>query len=311
MDRIRCIEVFMTVAQLRSFSAAARALEMSKSNVTKHVHWLEDQFGTRLLSRTTKSVGLTQSGVTLLSNGRDLLSTLEQLEAEVRHSVTVPSGAIRMGMPSSFGAIHLVPVVAAFTEANPGVQVVLVLDSGNADIAAAALDLTIKVAPRLKDANNVSQLLVKVPQRLVASKAYLERMPPVRSPADLVRHNCLVHAQKAPTSLWHFTRGSKKYEVRVRGSIRADFGEPLRNAAILGHGIAMHPNYMIDEDVRTGALTVVLPDYRPTELEIYAVYPSRRNLPLRVRTFLEFLKGSFMTPPVWASSRRGAVRDSG
>lgn len=301
MDRIRCIEVFLTVAQLRSFTAAARALEMSKSNVTKHVTWLEDQFGARLLSRTTKSVGLTQSGVALLSNGRDLLATLEQLEAEVKHSVTVPSGAIRMGMPSSFGAIHLVPVVAAFTDANPDVQVVLVLDSGNADIAGSALDLTIKVAPRLRDANHVSQLLVKVPQRLVASRDYLDRMPPVRTPADLARHNCLVHAQKAPTSLWHFTRGGRKYEVRVRGSIRADFGEPLRNAAILGHGIAMHPNYMIDDDVRSGALTIVLPDYRPTELEIYAVYPSRRNLPIRVRKFLEFLKAWFVNPPEWAS----------
>lgn len=106
----------------------------------------------------------------------------------------------------------------------------------------------------------------------------------------------MVHALKSPTNAWSFQGPGGKVTVRVGGTIRANFGEPLRHAALLGHGISMHPIYMVSEDLRQGRLEAVLADHQPTELEIHAVFPSRRNLPLRVRTFLDFLKGWFSQP---------------
>lgn len=308
MDRLRCIEVFLQVAGGRSFSGAARHLGMSKGNVTKHVAWLERALGARLLARTTKSVSLTEAGLTFLENGRDLLSRLEEIEASVRLSVSEPRGVIRVGSPPSFGSYHLVPVVAAFTAQHPDIQVALCLDDGAANLVEEGLDLSVRICASLKDAGFIAQTLARVPQVLVASRSYLSASGTPTEVADLARHNCLVHSIKAPTSIWSFNGPRGKVSVRVRGSMRSNFGDALRYAAILGHGISMHPTYMVADDLASGKIELVLPEFEPTGLDIYAVFPSRRNLPVRVSTFLRFLRDWFSRPPDWAAPRYQPAR---
>ena len=299
MDRLRCIEVFIEVAQGRSFSAAAQRLGMSKGNVTKHVAWLEEALGAQLLMRTTKSVGLTDAGLTLLENGRDLLERFEQTEAAIDSSVTSPKGILRVGTPPSFGAFHLVPLLTAFSNLHPDVQVVLYLDDGRADLVREGLDLSVRIAPSLRDTSYVAQKLAVVPQILVASDHYLATRGYPARPEDLVHHDCLVHALKAPTNAWSFTGPEGKISVRVNGTIRANFGEALRHAALLGQGIAMHPIYMVAGDIRQGQLRQVLAAYQPTVLDVFAVYPSRRHLPTRVRVFIDFLRARFAAMEEW------------
>ena len=296
MDKLRCIEVFIEVAQGLSFSGAAQRLGMAKGNVTKHIAWLERELGVQLLQRTTKRVSLTESGLALLENGRDLLEHMEGVETAVRRSVKEPKGMLRVGTPPSFGAFHLVPVITAFSAAHPDIRVVMYLDDGRTDLVGEGLDMSVRIASSLKDTSQVSHRLARVPQVLVAAPAYLARRGRPASVEDLARHDCMVHALKSPTNAWSFQGPGGKVTVRVGGTIRANFGEPLRHAALLGHGISMHPIYMVSEDLRQGRLEAVLTDYQPTELEIHAVFPSRRNLPLRVRTFLDFLKGWFSQP---------------
>ena len=132
-----------------------------------------------------------------------------------------------------------------------------------------------------------------MPQLLVASGSYLSRKGKPKTLADLAQHECLVNAMKSPTSYWNFTGPEGAIRVRVKGSMRANFGEPLRHAALLGHGISMHPDYMVARDLREELLQIVLPAYQPIGLEIYAVYPSRHNMPGRVRLFLDFLREEF------------------
>lgn len=299
MDRLRCIEVFIEVAQGRSFSAAAQRLGMSKGNVTKHVAWLEETLGAQLLTRTTKSVSLTEAGLTLLDNGRDLLERFEQTEAAIDGSVTAPRGALRVGCPPSFGAFHLVPLLTAFSTLHPDVQVVLYLDDGRSDLVSDGLDLSVRIAPSLRDTSYVAQKLAVVPQILVASDHYLALRGRPETPQDLVDHDCLVHALKSPTNVWSFTAPDGQVSVRVTGTIRANFGEALRHAAILGHGIAMHPTYMVAEDIQQGRLRQVLAAYQPTVLDVFAVFPSRRHLPTRVRIFIDFLKERFAGMAAW------------
>ena len=327
MDKLRAIEVFIEVAQGLSFSAAALRLGMAKGNVTKHVAWLEQTMGVQLLTRTTKSVSLTESGLSLLENGRELLDRVEHVEAAVRQSVKETKGILRVGAPPSFGAFHLVPIITAFSAAHPDIQVVLYLDDGRTDLVSEGLDMSVRIASALKDTSNVAHRLAVVPQVLVASPAYLARRGSPGNIADLSEHDCMVHALKSPTNIWTFTGPDPKlifqeqagpmtsqttltqgelvamtrsltarYSVRVRGTIRANFGEPLRHAALLGHGISIHPTYMVMEDLRAGRLQRVLPQYNPSGVEIYAVFPSRKNLPVRVRTFLDFLNQWFDAP---------------
>jgi DNA-binding transcriptional LysR family regulator len=293
MDRLRAVEIFAEVARGRSFTAAAARLGMAKGNVTKHIKWLEESLGAQLLTRTTKSVSLTEAGLFLLEDGAELLHRFEELESRVRGAVSAPKGLIRIGTPPSFGAAHLVPLITAFSDMHPDITFAMHLDDGRLDIAGESLDLSLRIAPTLKDTSLVAQKLGSVPQWLVASEAYLAARGTPKSLDELLQHDCLVNALKSPTRYWRFTGPEGPTSIRVTGSMRANFGEPLRHAALLGHGISMHPQYMVARDIREKALHVVLPNFQPIGLDIYAVYPSRHNMPGRVRLFLEFLREKF------------------
>jgi len=156
--------------------------------------------------------------------------------------------------------------------------------------------------------------LAKAPQVLVASESYLRCHGTPQTPADLARHNCLVHALKSPTHIWRFTGTAGEVSVRVHGSIGSNFGDTLKQAALLGHGISMHPYYMVSDELKSKRLFVVLPDYEPIELDIYVVYPTREHLPARTRHFVDYLKRWAKTPPDWTkpgSRRQRARLDAG
>ena len=272
---------------------------MAKGNVTKHVKWLEERLGARLLARTTKSVSLTEAGLSLLEGGQDLLDRFDLVEETVRSAVREPKGIIRVGTPPSFGAVHLVPLVTSFSAMHPDIQFALHLDDGRVDMAGEGLDLSLRIAPSLKDTSLVAQKLGSVPQLLVAAQSYLTARGEPQTLDELATHDCLINALKSPTSFWKFTGPGDKRSVRVSGPMRSNFGEPLRHAALLGHGISMHPTYMVAQDIQENRLRVVLPAYRPTGLDIYAVYTSRRNMPGRVRLFLEFLRERFQNSAEW------------
>ncbi len=300
MDRLRSIEVFVEVARDGSFAGAARRLRMSRSAATKHVAWLEQSLGAKLLNRTTKHVGLTAAGAHALEQGRLLLDGYEEIGAGVRELVEKPRGIIRVGTPPSFGTHHLLPLVARFTEIHPDIRILLLLDDGSANLITQGIDLSLRIGPAPDDAGHVAVPLTRAAQVLVASRRYLDAHGTPRTPADLAGHNCLVHALKSPTNIWRFSGAAGEVSVRVRGTVCANFGEPLHHAALAGHGIAMHPYYMVADDLKAKRLAVVLPDYEPLELDIYVVYPTREHLPARTRRFVEFLKRWAKTPPDWA-----------
>ena len=291
MDRLRAIEIFAEVARGKSFTAAAERLGMAKGNVTKHIAWLEALLGAQLLNRTTKSVSLTEAGQQLLEGANELLARFDAVGDAVRNAVKAPKGTIRIGTPPSFGAVHLVPMITDFSNQYRDIQFELQLDDGRLDIANEGLDLSIRIAPALKDTSLVAVRLASVPQLLVASKAYLSQHGMPQTLDDLSKHDCLINALKAPTNYWTFTGKtlSREKTIRVQGRVRSNFGEALRHAALLGHGISMHPTYMVDDDIGQSRLKVVLPNFSPTGLDVYAVYPSRRNMPARVRLLLDFL----------------------
>ena len=308
MDRLRSMQVFIEVARRGSFAGAARHLGLSKASVTKQVAALERLLGARLLNRTTKSVGLTPAGLTALDGGQIFVQRFEQIEAEVRDSVRLPKGVVRVGTPPAFGTHHLVPLVMAFAGRHPEIQVALTLDTGSTDVIAEGLDLSVRIAPRLPDASYVAQPLARAPQVLVASPAYLEKRGVPVTVAQLARHNCLVHSLKSPTSIWRFAGAAGGASVRVSGTLFSNFGEALKQAALLGHGIALHPYYMVSEEIAAGRLAIVLPAWEPEPYDISVIYSSRQNLPVRVRRFVDFLKEWARTPPDWSVRGRTVRR---
>lgn len=274
-------------------------LSLSRATITKHVAWLEVSMGAQLLKRNAKQVALTEAGARVLAAGRDLLERYEAIEGEVRDVIHLPRGAIRVGTPPSFGAHHLMRLIAQFTHRYPDIEVTVVHDDGRSDLVAEALDLSIRIAPSLEDASYVAQSLMKAPQVVVASPAYLKAHGRPTTPADLARHNCLVHIIKSGASVWKFA-GKNPQEVRVRGTVRSNLGDAIKHCALLGAGISLHPYYMVSEELQSGTLESVLPHCIPEELDINVVFSTRRNMPVRVRHLLEFLKEWSRHPPDWA-----------
>jgi len=299
MDKIRCMEVVVAVARTKSFTGAARHLGMSKASVTKHVAWFEQHLGVLLFNRTTTQVALTEAGTTTLASAASLLKQFEEMESRARETFKRSKGIIRVGTPPSFGADHFVKIVTDFIERNAGVEVVLFIDTGTSNLISQGLDLSLRIGPPLNDSSYVVRPLTKAPQALVASPEYLRKFGTPLVPSDLVKHNCLIHSLKAPTGIWRFRGRAGETSVRVRGSLMSNFGEALRSGALLGHGISIHPIFMVYDDIVAGNLVPVLEEFQPVSLDIYVVYPSRQSLPVRVRALVQFLRQWAKQPPPW------------
>lgn len=301
MDRLRCIEIFAEVARRGSFAAAAKRFSISRSAVTKHVAWLENSFGARLLTRTTKEVALTDVGHRVLESCQPLIERFEEVETEIRRSMSSPRGVVRIGTPPSFGTRHLLPVVLQFLAEHPDIEIEFDIDDTRGSLVSERFDATVRIAPRLEDASYVAQALMKAPQTLVASPGYLARAGTPTSLLDLAQHECLVNTQKSPTSTWRFTRAGQEQSVRVRGSFRSSYGEALQQACIRDQGLSIHPHYMVEDDIAAGRLVEVLPDSPPICLDIYVIYPARDNVPKRVRALLDYLRVWAQTPKPWST----------
>jgi DNA-binding transcriptional LysR family regulator len=302
MDTLDCLKMFLEVARRNSFAGGAQHFGVSRASATKQVAWLERSMKARLLNRTTKQVGLTRAGLQVVENGPALLASYEELKEAVGNLSSDVSGVIRVGVPPSFGTRRLLPVIKAFHERFPDIEISLTQLTVRKEESffAQGLDVGIIVVPTLRNASFIAIPLAEVRQALVASPEYLHRREPIRTLNDLLRCNCLVSSNKSPTSVWHFIGPEGPVSIRVKGSLRSDFGEPLKEAAIDGVGISMHPYYMLAEEIERGALEIVLPGYEPVALEVYAIYSSRMNLPVRVKLFLDFLREWAKTPKAWS-----------
>ncbi|MBV6304867.1 LysR family transcriptional regulator [Candidimonas humi] len=308
MDELTCLRMFLEVARRNSFAGAAQHFGVSRATCSKQIAWLEKSLGVKLLNRTTKQLGLTPAGLQVLENGSDLVQRYDDMHESVSDLSGDVAGVVRVGVPPSFGTRRLLPVIKDFHAHYPDVQIAqsLLTVRKHETFIEQGLDVGIIIVPVLKDASFIAIPLAEAPQALVASPAYLASVAPIQHPRDLMRCKCLVNWNKSPTGAWNFTGPEGPVSVRVQGPLRADFGDALKEAALAGMGISMHPYYMLAEEIEQGKLQVVLPRYEPPGLYVYAIYSSRKNLPMRVQVFLDFLKAWAKTPKSWDKPRTDA-----
>lgn len=290
MDHLAYLRTFVEVAQNKSFTEAARRLGLSRASTTKHVAALENLYQARLLTRNSQFVCVTEAGELVLDGGLRLLSELEHLNDRVQAVTSELSGNITVGVPPSFGGHYLTPAIAAFQEIAQNVHFELQVDDGTSNLVREGQDVCIRITEKLQSTDEIAKLIAIAPQIMVAAPAYIENSPAINTPEDLDNHQCLVNTLKTPTGVWMFSRDDETYSVPVSGRLKSNFGNPLLAAALRGQGLTIHPVYMIRDYVENGRLQVVLPDYKPTELRIHAIYPQREFLPHRIRAFLDFLK---------------------
>ena len=299
MDKLTSMLVFSKVAKAGSFAAAAKELGLSRAMATKHVMQLENGLGIRLLNRTTRNLNLTEVGSVYLERCLQILDDMEEMELAVTRLQTEPRGILKVSATPFFGSYHLAPAIGAYMEMYPDVQVDLTLQSNYADLIEEGFDLAIHL-DELQDSSLIARSLGTSQRVVCGSPAYFKKHGVPASPEELKNHNCLINQSLTPRDHWQFNSpGGETIVVKVNGSLHANVADALRIAALSGLGLVILPTYMVGQDIRKKRLQAVLTDYVPAPLEIHAVYPHRKHLSAKVRTFVDFLHDRFHPKPYW------------
>jgi DNA-binding transcriptional LysR family regulator len=297
MDRLRAFEVFATVVARGSFTRAADTLETSPANVTRYVNELEAHLGTRLLNRSSRKLSLTESGEALYERCRSILEDVAETEALVTASALQPKGRLRINAPLSFGVLHLAPLWPKFMAQYPGVELDVALIDRVVDIVEEGYDLAIRIS-RAGSTAPVARKLATSRNIACAAPAYLAEHGRPETPADLARHLCLGYTYS--TDDWRFTDDAGHSHVaKVNCAFHSNNGDTVRAAALAGQGIIWQPSFLIGADLAAGRLVRVLPGYHLPDIDILALYPSRRHLSAKVRVLVDFLAKAFHGTPPW------------
>lgn len=299
MDKLASMNVFTKVAKAGSFAAAAKELNISRAMATKHVMQLENSLGIRLLNRTTRQLSLTEVGNAYFERCLQILDDIEENELAVTHMQTEPRGTLKVASPPFFGTYHLAPAISEYLRHYPDVNVELLLQGGTVDVIEAGLDLAIHLG-ELAESSLIARKLATSRQVVCGAPDYFVGHGVPKTPNDLKTHNCLFNWSWPQKDHWQFRDPEgKKIIIRVGGNLQANVSGALRLAAINGLGLVMLPTYMAGHDLRKGRLQAVMTEYEPATLDINAVYPHRKNLSAKVRTFVDFLYDRFQPRPYW------------
>lgn len=299
MDRLRAYEVFATVVGKGSFLQAAKVLNTSPANVTRYVSELEAYLGARLLNRTSRHLSLTESGQALYERCRNILDEVAEAEAIAGSSALNPRGRLRINAPLSFGVLHLAPLWPLFAARYPEVELDVSLIDRVVDIVDEGFDLAIRIS-RAGPTTHVARKLAASRNIVCASPEYLARHGAPATPADLARHVCVGYSHAFTANDWQLIDESGALHVaKVSYVMISNNGDTARAAALAGMGIIWQPTFLIGADLKAGRLVRVLPDYHMPDIDILALYPSRRHLGAKVRVMVDFLAESFAGTPPW------------
>jgi len=300
MDRLKQIESFVAVATKGSLTAAALAEGVAPAVIGRRIDALEERLGVKLLVRTTRRITLTHEGSAYLEDCQRVLTDLASAEASVSAGGVKASGHLRITAPAGFGRRHVAPLVPRFVAAHPDVSVSMNLSDRVVDIVNEGFDCAVRVGD-LPDSSLISVRMADNRRLCVAAPAYLARRGAPAIPADLMKHDCLMLSSDASqTRGWAFQVEGEVTHLRPSGPLDCSDGQVLHDWCLQGLGLAWRSTWEVEAEVASGRLQVVLEDFAAPPNGIYAVFPQRKHLPLRVRLWIDFLKHTYGEPAYWA-----------
>ena len=302
MAKLKQIESFVAVAVKGSLTAAALAEGVAPAVIGRRIDALEGRLGVKLLVRTTRKITLTHEGSAFLEDCQRLLADLGNAEASVSAGGVKASGFLRITAPAGFGRRHVAPLVPRFVAMHPDVSVSLNLSDRVIDIVNESVDCAVRVGD-LPDSSLVSVRLADNRRLCVATPAYLKRAGTPKHPSELSRHECLTLTSDASqTRGWAFSVDGALTRLRPRGRIDCSDGQVLHDWCVAGLGIAWRSTWEVEHEVAAGLLVSVLDDFAAPPNGIYAVFPQRKHLPLRVRLWIDFLKHCYGDAAYWKAA---------
>jgi DNA-binding transcriptional LysR family regulator len=303
MDKFKQIETFVAVVAKGSLTAAAQAEGVAAAIVGRRLDALEERLGVKLMVRTTRRITLTHEGSAYLEDCQRILADLGNAEASVSAGGVKASGHLRITAPAGFGRRHVAPLVPKFRQLHGDVTVSLNLSDRVVDLAGEGFDCAVRVGD-LPDSSLVSVRLADNRRLCVASPYYLQRRSYPTHPHDLHKHDCLMLSSDASQSRgWAFTVDGQVEHLRPGGPLDCSDGQVLHDWCLLGHGIAWRSTWEVAQEVMEGKLENLLEDFAAPANGIYAVFPQRKHLPLRVRLWVDFLKHHYAQPDYWQNEQ--------
>lgn len=287
MDRLDAMHLFVRVAELGSFSAVAQQLGLARSVVTRQVAALEAHLGVKLMVRSTRRLALTSAGTAYLEKCRVILNLVESAETDVAEERLTPRGNIRISLPLSFGLKRLAPLLLDFSQRYPEVGLDMDYTDRRVKLIEEGIDLSIRITRRL-EAGDVARKIGQSRMLVLASPDYLARHGRPRHPSELMHHVCLGYTAAANGQSWQFVVDGQLESYIIHSRINANNGDVLTEAAAQGLGITYQPDFIGDDFIADGRLEAILGDYPIPEPGIYAMLPSNRHVPHRVRVLMDF-----------------------
>lgn len=302
MNKTLEMQIFVTIVETGSFINAADKLSLSKSAISRFLNTLEQRLGVRLLQRTTRKVTLTNEGNLFYQRVKDILALIEESESELHPHQSEPAGLIRINVPVSFGIHHLAPLWAEFMSRYPKVELNVTLNDRIVNLLDDGFDLAVRIA-HLPNSTLISKKLASTRIVLCASPDYLAEHGTPTHPSQLTKHHIISYSHSSIENERTFHGPDGATTVRYQASFNTNNGDTCRAMALKGGGIILQPTFLIQNDLQQGTLVEILPEYQYTTLDIYAIYPSKRFLPLRVRCLIDFLAEA-LAKPSWASHNK-------
>ncbi|WP_229476658.1 LysR family transcriptional regulator [Massilia rubra] len=297
MDQLRAMEIFVEVARLRSFSAAARRLGVTRAMVSKQIMQLESKLDARLLHRSTREVSLTDAGQAYLAPCQATVEQAREAARAISPAGADLAGALRIQAPSGFGGAWLADAVARFSLRHPLLTPSLFVDDALLDPIRHGFDLTIRVGGIPDSSGLAMRRLAPCRGVLCASPAYLANWGVPQTPEDLLDHQCLHFSHLTDGTSWHFTRAGERRTVRVNAGFTSNNGLVLQQAAERGLGIVYNTTFLAWQKLIDGALAPVLPQWQLPLNDLSALYPASRQLSPKVRALVDFLVEEYRVAP--------------
>lgn len=300
MDIAHQMILFADVVEHGSFSAAARALGLTPSAVSKQIGDLEDRLGIRLLNRSTRRIGLTEEGRVFHARCLEISASVRSAEALGLSMGEKASGTLRVASTVAFGKSQILPLLPEFLAEHADVRVHLDMTDRPIDLSNAGYDMAIRFSEQIEDESLVVRKLISNRRIICAAPSYLAANGTPTEPKELRAHNCLTVSTVDHWNDWHFEQGGQKYSLHVGGNFEASSADAIYHATLAGLGIARLSAYLVSEDLRSGRLVHLLPEHCVENSDILMVFSDRRNLSPRVRVFIDYLAAKFS-----AANRRG------
>lgn len=291
------LEIFARIAAAGNMSAAGRELGLSPAVISKRLSHMEERLGARLFQRTTRQLKLTEAGEGFFQKIIGILDSIEEAEAYVSALNHKVAGLLRVTTPVGFAGQHIAPLLPEFMKRYPDLSIEFILRDDMVDIVGESIDVAIRIA-ELNDSSLVARKIAPCRRVMCATPDYLEKHGIPRTLSDLQKHVCLTESHRP---VWKLLGPDGKTEtVRTTSRLRTNCGLMVHEAHLQGMGIALRSTWAVSQELRSGRLRIVLPEYREnTGVAVYAVYPCRQYVPAKLKAFVDFLSQCYGTKPYW------------